>query len=157
MLKRLGVLVATLVFTAAFASSAAAQSITPTIYVGPNERDGFVDMDAGVRDSIRDIKQKVPAGQMRVVSDRASALLNLIVLGRGVVTQGSAGFTSAALGFGLLVPNDKPTVTAVLRVQRYERLFQSEGGTWTEAAESVVKDVLSWWDANRDNAAFKGP
>jgi hypothetical protein len=59
------------------------------------------------------------------------------------------GFASAQLGFGFVVPNDKPTLTTMLRVGDHERLFQSEGGTWTAAASAVVDDLLAWWQANR--------
>ena len=37
---------------------ASAQNSKPAIFVGPQIRDGFVDIDAGVRDSINDIKQE---------------------------------------------------------------------------------------------------
>lgn len=71
------------------------------------------------------------------------------MLGRGIVTAGSVGFNTASVaggtgsGIGLVVPNEKPTVTAILRVGKYERLMQSEG-----AAKAVIEDLSAWWDAN---------
>jgi hypothetical protein len=60
------------------------------------------------------------------------------------------GFASASLGFGLVVPNDKPTLTTILKVASYQRVFQSEGETWTASADRVVKDLVAWCEANRD-------
>jgi hypothetical protein len=36
---------------------ALAQQPKPSIFIGPQMRDGFLDVDSGVRDSIRDIQQ----------------------------------------------------------------------------------------------------
>ena len=70
------------------------------------------------------------------------------------MTNGSVGFSSSSAvagtgtGFGFVAPNDKPTLSSVLRVRDYERRMQNEGGTWTAAAKSVVEDLGAWWDAN---------
>mgnify|MGYP001482345938 CR=1 FL=1 len=137
------------------ASAVSAQS-RPGVYVGPQIRDGFADIDAGIRDSIRDIRDELGrAGPLRSTSDHEAATLVLIVLGRGIVTNGSTGFSFGSVAggvgnsFGAVVPNEKPTLTTVLRVGRYERRMQSEGGTWRGAAKSVVADVMAWWEANR--------
>jgi hypothetical protein len=54
-----------------------------TIFVGPQVRDGFVDMDAGIRDSIKDIQQECQAIGWTVVPTADVARLTIIVLGRG--------------------------------------------------------------------------
>ena len=136
------------------AQPALAQTSKPTVYVGPQMRDGFADIDAGIRDSIRDIRQQVAADGFRVVPSEDQATLTLIVVARGIVTAGSVGFSSASVaggigsGFGMVVPNTKPTLTAILRVGAYERKMQSEGETWTRAAKTAVEDLTAWWDAN---------
>ena len=133
-----------------------AQSIkaqgAPTIYVGPNVRGKFVDMDAGIRDSIRDIKaqanQQGTSQRFRVVSSADEAMLTLFVLGRGRV-EGGGSVVAPIGGMGFVIPNEKPTLTTLLKVGDYERIFQSEGGTWTAAAEAVIEDLVAWWQANR--------
>jgi hypothetical protein len=136
---------------------ASAQETKPTIFVGALVRDGFVDMDAGIRDSIRDIQQEFQQTAFTVGRSRDEpTTLVLLVLARGIVTNGSVGFGSSSAvggtgsGFGFVVPNNVPTLTTILRVGPYERRMQSEGPTWGRAARVVVQDVLAWWEANHD-------
>jgi hypothetical protein len=130
--------------------AAFAQAPKPTVFVGPQIRDGLLDTDSGIRDSIQDIKQQLQGTSLMLTPSREEATLTLIVIARGIVTNGSVGFASSALGFGMVVPNAVPTLTTLLKVGSYQRIFQSEGGTWTKAADTVVKDLMAWWDANRD-------
>ena len=130
------------------------QNDRPAVWIGPQTRGPFVDMDAGIRDSIKDIKEQARAAGFRLATSEQEATLVLLVFGRGIVTAGSVGVSSASVvggtgsGFGVVVPNDKPTVTTVLRVGGYERRLQSEGGTWTAPAKAVIDDLTAWWDAN---------
>ena len=136
------------------AQSAQVQSDHPSLFVGPQTRGGFLDIDAGIRDSIRDIKEQARAAGFKLAGSEKDATLVVVVLGRGIVTAGSIGVSSASVvggagsGFGFTVPNEKPTVSSLLRVSSYERLMQSEGGTWTAAAKAVVEDLEAWWDSN---------
>ena len=126
-----------------------AQSPTrPAIYVGPQMRDGFADVDSGIRDSIRDVRQELSAAGFSVTQNETDATLSLTVLARGVVTNGSVG--SFVGGLGAIAPNSVPTLTTRLKIGVYERVFQSEGGTWTRAAKTVADDLIAWWDANRE-------
>ena len=157
---RLAVVLGVVVATLAGASPAHAQSDRPAVFVGPLTRGAFVDMDAGIRDSIRDIKEQARTAGFKLATSERDATLILVVLGRGVVTAGSVGFSSATVnagtgsGLGFVVPNEKPTLSTLLRVAAYERGMQSEGGTWTAAAKAVVEDLGAWWDANA--AAVRG-
>jgi hypothetical protein len=132
-----------------------AQPSKPTIFVGPQLRDGFLDIDSGIRDSIRDIQEELKRTEFSLTQNREAATLTLIVVARGIVTNGSVGFSSASVaggtgsGFGFVVPNTVPTLTTLLRVGLYERVMQSEGGTWSRAAKTVADDILAWWEANR--------
>lgn len=127
----------------------------PSVFVGPQVRDGFADVDAGIRDSIQDIQQELKLAGFPAAGAPGDGVLGVMVLGRGIVTNGSIGFGSSSTtngtgyGFGYVVPNTVPTVTAVLRVRGYERRMQSEGATWGRAARQVVQDVTAWWDANQ--------
>ena len=136
------------------ASTAYARSQQPTVFVGPQVRDGFADIDAGIRDSIRDIRRAAQSKGFRITPTQEEASLVLLVLGRGIVTNGSLGFGSSSVvggtgsGFGFVVPNTTPTLATVLRVGEYERPMHSEGGTWRAAANTVVDDLTAWWEVN---------
>src|SRR5262249_53884288 len=112
------------------------------VYVGPQVRDGFVDVDSGIVDSIKDIRDELAQSQQVSVatSPEQDAIL-LIVLGRGIVTNGSIGFGNAFGGTGtmMVMPHSTPTLTTILRVGDYQKQFQSEGGTWRYAARQVMK------------------
>lgn len=109
------------------AASGYAQADKPTVSVAPQVRDGFADIDAGIRDSIRDIRQALLMAGFKANSTSDDGTLVLIVLGRGIVTNGSVGFGSSSVaagtgsGFGFVVPNTTPTLTTLLRVGQYER------------------------------------
>lgn len=146
---------------------ASAQEVRPAVFIGPQIRDGFLDIDSGIRDSIRDIALEFRPDpgrretiEFNVVNNREHATLVVTVLARGIVTNGSIGFgtSSAATGFGVgfVYPNTVPTLTTVLGVGRYERRMQSEGGTWRAAAKVVVQDVRAWWEANHKTVAQLG-
>lgn len=133
-----------------------AQDEMPSIFVGAQLREGFLDIDVGIHDSIRDLQRGLKRAGIPLASGREDATLVLVVLARGIVTQGSVGFSSgsAAAGTGtftgFVIPNSKPTLTTILRVGAYEKMMQSEAGTWTGAAMAAIDDVMVWWDANED-------
>jgi hypothetical protein len=146
------------VFSAGCVGSAGAQDAKPTIFVGPLVRDGFLDIDVGIRDSIHDLQEELRLRRAFALmpSRDDGATLELIVIARGIVTNGSVGFSSASLsggvgsGLGIVVPNTVPTLTTVLRVGAYERAMQSTSGTWRAAAKVAIDDVAAWWEANRE-------
>ena len=128
-----------------------AQAQRPTVFIGPQVRDGFLDMDAGIRDSIQDLQARARDAGFQVVPLEADAVLVLIVLGRGNVPLGSVGTASTyqGTGFGLVVPVQKNTLSTLLRVKDYERLAQTAADTsWRGLAEKVIDDLDAWWEAN---------
>jgi hypothetical protein len=132
-------------------SAALAQDVPLTVFIGPQVREGFQDVDAGVRDSIRDLQREARQAGFTVVESPAEATLSLIVLGRGILTRGSVGFGSAnpsGVGSMFVVPNTTPTLSTVVRVGDYEKPMQSEAGNWGRAAAAAVQDLVAWWDAN---------
>jgi hypothetical protein len=133
------------------ATTALAQDLPVTVFIGPQVRDGFQDVDAGVRDSILDLRREAQRAAFTVVESPQDATVSLIVLGRGVLTRGSVGFGSAnptGLGSMFVVPHTTPTLSTVVRVGDYEKPMQSEGGNWGRAAASAIQDLVAWWDAN---------
>jgi hypothetical protein len=137
---------ALLVFSSASTGTTLAEDRI-AVYFGPQLRDGFVDMDAGIRDSIRDLQEEIKALHFETVPS-SSASIQLIVLGRGAVR------TAAAVGVNYggvfsTFPTQTPTLSVLLKVEKYERIFQSEGATWRNAAKNVAEDFKAWVDANR--------
>ena len=127
-----------------------------SVFIGPQTRDGFVDMDAGIRDSIKDIQQECQQGAFAIAPTADKATLVLIVIGRGLPVKGDVGFGSsiAGVGYGFVVPNNVPTITTSLRVgTKYERTTSREGGTWRNAAKMVAEDLTAWVEANREALA----
>jgi len=131
-----------------------AQDSKLTIFVGPQVRDGFVDIDSGIRDSTNDIKQEFRKVGITLAPNREDATIAVIVLARGLVPMGSIGSSSgiatngSGSSFGFVLPNNVPTLTTILRVGQYERRTQSEGGDWRTAARTVVQDTMAWLEAN---------
>jgi hypothetical protein len=143
--------------SAALTSARARRSRRVAIYVGPQTRDGFVDVDRGVLDSIKDLKSEL-RGKKRflVVEARDRAQLVLEVLSRGVTSTGAGGAVAMPIGtMTMMLPVGTIGLTTVLRVGPYEKLFVfSNCGHWRHCAESVAKDLDTWLEAN---AATLGP
>ena len=126
------------------------------IYVGPQIRDGFVDVDSGVLDSIKDIRNELKhADSFTLVDSADAATVCVFVVSRHSAGQGGTAAIPAG-GATLFFPWDKDAIEFVLRVGDYTKPIVSDdggNGTWRYAAKRVVKDVTAWVDANR--AALK--
>ena len=169
LLAMVGVFVVTLPLAHA---AVAAQRGRVSIFVGPQTRDGFVDMDSGVRDSIKDIQKALKTSdRFQVVDEAGKATIVLVVVGRRISGSGGAvGITTPGVTVGggtiagvqqstittpgvtTMVPIDRRAIDTVLRVGTYEKTITSEGpdgSTWGSVARAVVKDVTAWLDANR--------
>src|SRR5262245_16405321 len=112
-----------------------AQSAGVPIFIGPQSRDGFVDVDQGVLDSIRDIKAEFRRwNEFRLVVSQAVATIVLEVVARRTR------------------PSKHRAIESILRVGNYEKAMTSVGqddDQWNAAAKQVVKDVSAWMRANR--------
>jgi len=131
------------------------------IYVGPIVKNGFVDVDTGIEDSIKDIQAELRKVKgVRVVPTEAEALLTLYVTGRKKEAGPPIAFGSAINGTGTAgsVPADVRTLETLLRVGSYERAFSAEDHmyySWRKCAESIAKDVAVWLDKNRERVLTK--
>jgi hypothetical protein len=124
-----------------------------SIYVGPTTSNGFVNMDAGVRDSIADVQRALARTKRFVIVDRPEqATLVLRVVGRGVPgTAGAVGVSTGALT--VLAPIDRHALTATLQVGAYTRTLtvdDTDGRTWSYLGTALARDVTAWVDANAD-------
>ena len=128
------------------------------IYVGPQTRDGFVDIDSGILDSIKDIQDELRGSrQFNVVRTGNEAAVVLIVVGRR--TPGSSGSFGVPVGTAtMFLPIKRRAIDVILRVGTYEKAITSESdnsGHWKEAAKNVVSDVTAWVSANREAMASR--
>src|SRR5262245_8020331 len=134
-----------------------------TIFVGPMVRDGFVDVDQGVLDSIRDLQGELRKNAaFSVVADQAGALLKLYVVSRTKAATGASAQISTATGTAtgtqaqgtgtsFTIPVELQRLETLLRVGTYERAFTGESETsWGRCASSVAKDLAVWVTANRE-------
>jgi hypothetical protein len=164
------ILVALACGSLAIGLQAQAQRKVP-IFVGPQTRDGFVDVDGGVLDSIKDIQSELKRSRLfEVVEAADKATMVLVVVGRrlsgsggavGITTPGAtfgggtiAGVTQptfSAPGITTVVPIDRHAIDTVLRVGSYQKPITTEepnGAGWAQVARLVVRDVTVWLQAN---------
>jgi hypothetical protein len=130
-----------------------------TIYVGPLVRDGFVEVDKGVFDSIKDIRGELrwEKRALRVVDDADAADLKLYVVKRSVATGPKTIVGSMVGGVGSVVsiPDKIKRLETLLRTSTYEREFVAERGGWAKLARRIAEDVSVWLTANRERVASK--
>jgi hypothetical protein len=123
-----------------------------TLFVGPAMRDGFVDIDSGVLDSIKDIKTELEGKRtVRVVIERDLAQVRLDVMSRGATSSAGGGAVAAPIGSTtFLIPIGTIGIATVLHVGSYEKqiVFQN-CQAWRYCARLVAKDVEAWVEANR--------
>jgi hypothetical protein len=131
---------------------AAEQAKPITIFIGPQMRDGFVDVDKGVTDSIKDIKREIGGKkQLRLVAQKEQAQLVLEVASRGATSTSGGGAAAMPIsGTTFLIPFGTIGISTLLRVGTYEKpiVFQN-CGQWSYCARLIVKDIEAWLDANR--------
>ena len=130
-------------------TTAVAKKTDPTIYIGPQVRDGFIDTDSDIVDSIKDIKNvfRKRIKQVRIVDAPEEALFHLYVLGRG--KGGSAGLVAIPTGTTTMLLNINDLyVNTLLRVGDYEREFIGVEDQWRDCAGQVVNKLKVWLSEN---------
>lgn len=136
-------------------SNSSAQRIA--VFVGPQMRDGFVDTDAGVRDSIQDVQKYLrETNYFSIAPNPDAATMVLYVVARR--SPGTAGGVGVPIGaVSIYVPIRSRAIDTVLHVGTYQRTFTSQSGddsdTWRRAAKNVAEDLAVWYQANRDMMA----
>ncbi len=145
--------------TLALAAVLAASAPVP-IYVGPNIRGGFVDVDKGVLDSIEDLRQELRENSsLRIVADESAAKLKLYVTARRKFKTGdsvafgtsTATTPTTASGTGYAVGVEGYRVEAILRISDYERPMMGESQSrWKGCVKSIAEDLAVWLKANRE-------
>ena len=126
-------------------TTAVAKKTDPTIYIGPQVRDGFIDTDSDIVDSIKDIKNvfRKRIKQVRIVDAPEEALLHLYVLGRGKSESGTTIFLDP-----VFLNIDELYVNTLLRVGDYEKEIIGVEDQWRDCAGQVVNKLKVWLSEN---------
>src|SRR5258708_9782234 len=102
---------------------------TIAIFVGPQTREDFVDVDRGVLDSIRDIRAEIGGKKrLRLVPLKDQAQVILEVLSRGSTSSSGAGAAAMPIGTSTyFMPFGTIGIGTLLRVGTYEKpiVFQN--------------------------------
>lgn len=169
---KVALVVAGLAFVApVFPAGATSEQAKVAVFVGPQMRDGFIDIDSGIADSIQDITAEVRKSRiLEIAAAEKDAAVVLRVLARRIAGEaGSVGITSpgTTLGGSTIAGVKQPTYTTpgttvavpffryaidtTLSVGAYEKPTTSidENSSWKGAAKQVVKDLTAWVEANR--------
>jgi hypothetical protein len=121
-----------------------------SIYVGPVVRDGFVDADRDVADSIADLRKEMRKRRIfTVMSHEASVLVKLSVTRDQ--TFSDAGYVGGVIGnTGWVVPNVSSTnvLTTELRTKTHRKVFVATCGRWKQCASRLTQDIAAWVRAN---------
>jgi len=130
-------------------TTAVTKKTDPTIYIGPQIRDGFIDTDSDIVDSIKDIKSvfRKRIKNVRIVRAPEEALLHLYVNGRG--KSGSEGLIGIPIGTTtMLLDIDELYVNTLLRVGDYEKEIVGVEDQWRDCAGQVVNKLKVWLSEN---------
>ncbi len=141
-------------------TGAAAQSgkaAPVTISVAVESRQGFVDADNGVLDSIKDLQGALRRKtSLRVVSESASSQLRLWILERGSAGTRNLGTVATPIGnqrWYLPLNDELLQVTTMLEVGSYRKPFVCVNDSWRDCAKDLAKDIDAWVVANRAQLA----
>ena len=140
-----------------------------TLYISAPLRQGFVDTNKEIQDSVQDVRKHVSGmKEFRVVDRPDQADLILTVVTRGVGSEsygqrinyqeyGTLYYKNAQLTSTTMV---KQTlwVSAVMQIRDYRKEFVGTAvnvpgvrwGRWNECAINLAKDLRAWAIANRD-------
>jgi hypothetical protein len=172
-----------MVLAALFALAGQAAQPVP-IWVGPQIKQEFADVDQGVLDSIEDLKRALTrelklrkTGSPYVLSTaEQAAKVRIYVLARGFGEPSGVGITTHVPGQVLKFPATGQTVempgtsihtpirkrylTALLRANTYERPMTAEDvqyDTWKRVADLLARDVRAWLAANQEQLTRNHP
>jgi hypothetical protein len=156
--------ISVLIFATVFAQAVPSPRLT--IFVGPQVREGFHEVDKVITDSIKDIEDELRrSGLFTIATSSERAELTLVVVARhtsgtgqtvGLISPGEnvAGVQQPGIQMSSLTPTTTikgRVLETKLRVADYEKSFLSGDGSesWRYTARQVVKDVTAWVNANR--------
>jgi hypothetical protein len=135
-----------------------------SIYLAAPTKDGFVDTNKAIQDSIKDVRKRLLKDKhIAIVDDPARADVVLTIVGRGihyertgqtkVTTNCYDSETSSRTETSIQdVYSSGMWVTAVMQYGTFQKQIHSgygnEPGGWGECATQIADDVKSWIAAN---------
>lgn len=135
------------------------------LFVSAPTRNGFVDADKDILDSVKDLRSRLAKGkEFTIVDRRDAATIVLTVLGRGV---GAEAYGQRIRYSDYLGPEVTSTamvaetywIATRLDVGEYHRgvigtltreSMAWSAGAWSYCADQVVKDIRTWAQANAE-------
>ena len=140
-----------------------------TVYVSAPLKDGFVDTDKEIEDSVRDVgRQLAGMKEFRIVENAETADLVVTILTRGVGSQTYGQRVTYSEHTGQYYTNAQLTntpmvaqtlwVSAVMQIGTHRKEFTGTAlnvpgvrwGRWTECATNLAKNLRAWASANRE-------
>lgn len=145
------------------AAAGAPQPDRVLVYVSAPIRDGFIDTNQEIQNSVKDLRGKLSGmKQLQLVDVPEGADIVVTVVARGVGSETYGERLSYAEYYNKAVLTTVPIwdntfwVTAVMEVGTYKREFTGDvtheykysGGAWGNCAKQIAKDLKSWVVAN---------
>jgi hypothetical protein len=135
-----------------------------SIYLAAPTKDGFVDTNKGIQDSIKDVRKRlVKDKRIAIVEEPERADVVLTIVGRGIhyektgiteVTTNSYDSETSSRTETTTQDNYSSGmwVTAVMQFGKFQKQinagYNNEPGGWSECATQIADDVKSWIAAN---------
>jgi hypothetical protein len=123
------------------------------VYVTAPVRDGFIDINKEISDSIDDLKDNMRKKRGIVLTkDAQSADVILRVVARGKVSHKAGDATLPLLNGIVALPlyDDVKVVRTVLEVGDFRKEFNAATAGYGDSAEEIDRQVHAWITANRD-------
>jgi len=135
-----------------------------SIYLAAPTKDGFVDTNKGIQDSIKDVRKRLAKDKrIAIVDDPARADVVLTIIGRGIHYE-RTGQTEVTTNYYDSETSSRTEVTrqdiyssgmwvtAVMQFGKFQKQinagYSNEPGGWGACATQIAEDVKSWIAAN---------
>lgn len=158
-------MVAALIVCFSLATAQVTRGDRITVYLAAPTRDGFVDTNKDIQDSIKDVRDRLSGmRELLVVSSREKADIVLTIVTRGVGSEAygsrlrySEYYNNAVLTSEPMVANTF-WVASVMEAGAYRKEFMGaythelaySMGAWGECAKRIGNDLKSWVIANAE-------
>lgn len=153
------------------ALAGAQQPARVAVYISAPMRDGFVDTNRDIQDSIKDVRSRLSRmKEFQLVDSREKADIIVTMVTRGVGSEAYGQRLSYTEYYNNAVLTSTPVVAntywvaAVMEAGTYRKEFMGaythqyaySMGAWGECAKQLANDLKSWTVANREQIRQRG-